>query len=101
MYPMAGIAIWLALGALIGFFTGKVTGAHGPFNVGSNTGVGMVAAVFSGFVTTVLFNGEKNNTGMWVSILVAGTSAIIALAIVRAIYGNRPPRFEDSATRLR
>ncbi len=100
MYPIAGIIIWLALGAVIGFFAGKVTHTSGPFGVGSNPGVGMVAAVVSGFITTVVCNGEKSGTGLWLSMVVAAVSAIFAIAVFRAIFPTRSPRFEDGSNRI-
>ncbi len=101
MYPMAGIALWLALGAFIGFFAGKVTRTSGPFGVGSNTGVGMVAAMTAGFITTLLWHGEKSTTGLWLSTAVAGVAALIAIFAFRLIYPTRSPRFEDGQNRLR
>jgi uncharacterized membrane protein YeaQ/YmgE (transglycosylase-associated protein family) len=100
MYPVAGIIVWLALGAIIGFFAGKVTGTSGPFGVGSNTGVGMGSAVLAGFITTVVCNGEKSGTGLWLSMVVAGAAAFISIAIFRALYPVRSPRFEDGQNRL-
>ena len=101
MYPMAGIMIWLALGAMIGFFAGKATGTSGAFGVGSNTGVSLVAAVLAGFVTTMFWNGDKSMSGLWLSILVAGVAAVVSIVAFRAIYPDRSPRFEDSHNRLR
>ena len=100
MYPIAGSLIWLALGAFIGYLAGKITHTSGPFGLGANTGVGMVAAAGAGFVSSVLWNGEKSGDGFLLSIVVAGAAALVGVYVFRKIYPHRSPRFEDSSTEL-
>ena len=89
MYPAAGILIWIALGAIIGWMAGKLTHTSGANGVMANTGVGALSAVIAGFTTTFFFHGERSDGGFWAGIFVAAGAAVACVALFRMLFPNR------------
>jgi uncharacterized membrane protein YeaQ/YmgE (transglycosylase-associated protein family) len=91
MYPAAGIPIWIVLGGIIGWLSGKVTHTDGYRGTMANTGVGAVSAVLAGFVVTFFYHGERSTSGFGLAIIVAALAAIAAVAVYRFVFPLRSP----------
>lgn len=89
MYPAAGMIIWVLLGGVVGWLSGKITRTDGQHGTMANLGVGALAAVVAGFVTTVAFEGERSTTGFWMAIWISGCAALVAVAVFRRLNRGR------------
>ncbi len=89
MYPAAGILIWIALGAMIGWMAGKLTNTTGANGVMTNTGVGALSAVVAGFAATFFFRGERSDGGFWAGIFIAAGAAVACVALFRVLFPHR------------
>ncbi len=89
MFSITGALAWIFLGGLIGWLTGKVTGTSHPNAVMANTGVGMVAAVTSGFVVQFVMNDHRSPAAFWLGIGVAILTAIVAVTVYRFFVPDR------------
>jgi len=83
-----GIIAWIVLGAIAGIVAEKLTGSRTGIVVA--TVVGIVGALLGGFLAKVLFNVHSLNSffnvSTWVTAIVG---AVILLAVVHAVTGNR------------
>ena len=89
MYPIAGLLIWAAIGAIVGFVAGKATNTSGAHGLMANTGVGTLSAVVAGFIGTFFFRGERSDDGFWGAIVIAAGAAIVCVALFRTFFPKR------------
>lgn len=82
------IIAWIILGGIAGWLASIIFGNSKDQGVIGNIAVGIVGAFIGGFLVD-LFGGQGvTGFNLW-SLLVAIAGAIIFLAIVRAIRGNK------------
>ena len=81
-----GIFAWIVVGLIAGWATGKLMQGSG-YGVIMDLVVGMVGAVFGGFIMRSL--GFSGQGGMIYTILVAIAGAVILTWIIRMVTGRR------------
>jgi len=81
---------WIIIGLLAGFLAGQVMKGSGYGLVGDIV-VGLVGAVLGGFLASVLGLGGLNSNDpiSWGSFFIALIGAIILIALLRLLSGNR------------
>lgn len=85
---LLNLLLWLVLGALAGWIASKVMGTGAQQGLLLDIVVGIVGAFLGGILMNVL--GFAGVTGFNIySLLVAILGAIVLLAIVKAVRGNR------------
>ncbi len=85
---LLNLLLWLVLGALAGWIASKVMGTSGQQGLLLDIVVGIVGAFLGGILMNVL--GFAGVTGFNIySLIVAILGAIVLLAIVKAVRGNR------------
>ena len=85
-----GILAWLVVGLIAGWLTNMVM-RSGRGNMVTDIVVGIVGALVGGFLAGQLFGVPNAVNGInLTSIVVAFLSAVVAIAIVRALPGRSP-----------
>jgi len=81
---------WIIIGLIAGYLASMVMG-RGGYGVVGDIVVGLVGALLGGFLASVLGLGGLNSNDpiSWGSLIIAVLGAIILIAIVRALSGNR------------
>jgi uncharacterized membrane protein YeaQ/YmgE (transglycosylase-associated protein family) len=81
---------WIVIGLLAGFLAGQIMKGSGYGLVGDVI-VGLVGAVLGGFLASVLGLGGLNSNDpiSWGSFFIALIGAIILIAVLRMLSGNR------------
>ncbi len=87
MLPIAGGIVWILLGCVIGLIAGKVTATTDHNRVMANVGVGIVAAIGTGAVVTLVSGGGRSTATFWLAIVCAAAAAIIAVSLYR-LFGH-------------
>jgi uncharacterized membrane protein YeaQ/YmgE (transglycosylase-associated protein family) len=84
-----GLLSWLIVGLIAGWLAGQVMRGGGYGLVGDIV-VGLVGALIGGFLGSSLFNIPNPVNGInLTSILVAFIGALILIAVLRMVSGNR------------
>lgn len=84
-----GLLAWLIVGLIAGWLAGQVMRGGGYGLVGDIV-VGIVGAMLGGFLGSSLFNIPNAVNGINVtSIFVAFAGAVILIAVLRIVSGNR------------
>jgi uncharacterized membrane protein YeaQ/YmgE (transglycosylase-associated protein family) len=85
-----GILIWIIVGIIAGWLAGLVMRGSGYGIVGDMV-LGIVGALVGGFLAGALFNIPDPISGLnLTTLIVAFLGAVIVVALVRLIAGNRP-----------
>ncbi len=81
---------WIVIGLLAGFLAGQIMKGSGYGLVGDVI-VGLVGAVLGGFLAAALGLGGLNSSDpiSWGSFFIALIGAIILIAVLRLLSGNR------------
>ena len=81
---------WLVIGLIAGYIASMVMG-RGGYGVVGDIVVGIVGAFIGGLIADLLDIGGPRGTDpfSWVSLIFAIIGAIILIAIIRAVSGNR------------
>lgn len=81
---------WIIIGLLAGWLASMVMG-RGGYGVVGDIVVGLIGALVGGFLASLLGLGGLNGSDpiSWGSLIIAVIGAIILIAIVRALSGNR------------
>jgi uncharacterized membrane protein YeaQ/YmgE (transglycosylase-associated protein family) len=81
---------WLIIGLIAGWLASVVMG-RGGYGVVGDIVVGIVGAIIGGLIADLLNIGgpRASDPFSWVSLIFAIIGAIILIAIVRALSGNR------------
>lgn len=81
---------WLVIGAIAGWIAGQVMGAGGYGLVGDII-VGLIGAFIGGLIARLLNIGGPlaSDPFSWVSFIFAVIGAIVLIAILRAVSGNK------------
>jgi uncharacterized membrane protein YeaQ/YmgE (transglycosylase-associated protein family) len=85
MHSIAGVSVWIFLGALVGWSAGKWTANDDPHHLMANLGVSITAAVLAGAVVTAVDGAAS--FGM--AIVFAFVAACVAVAAFRGIHPGR------------
>lgn len=80
-----GLISWIIVGLIAGWLTGQLMRGQG-YGCLTNLIVGVIGAVIGGYVVGFFVRGTAGFLG---SIVVATLGAVLFVAIVRAISGNR------------
>lgn len=84
-----GLFAWLVVGLIAGWLAGQVMKGEGYGLVGDIV-VGVVGALIGGFLGSALFNIPNAVNGInLTSILVAFIGALLLIAVLRMVSGNR------------
>ena len=97
MMPIAGVQMmtdhgyfmWLLMGLISGWLTGKVMSGHG-YGVLHDIVLGLIGAFVGGYLAGLVFD-EGRELHFWGSLLVAFIGGCIVVGLYRKIRGNRPP----------
>ncbi|MCG5056232.1 MAG: GlsB/YeaQ/YmgE family stress response membrane protein [Myxococcales bacterium] len=89
MNPGYGIVMWLVIGALTGGLGGRLMHTDAYQGALPNVIVGIMGAMVGGFVTSVVFGGNRSDNGFLASTLAALLGAGLVLAVWRAVTGRR------------
>ncbi len=81
------IIIWLIVGLVAGWIASMIMG-RGGYGIVGDIVVGLVGSFIGGILASLIF-GSAPNTVSWSGLIVAIIGAIILIAIVRALTGNR------------
>jgi uncharacterized membrane protein YeaQ/YmgE (transglycosylase-associated protein family) len=81
---------WIIIGLLAGFIAGQVMKGS-SFGLVGDIVVGLLGALIGGFLASLLgFGGLNSNDPIsWGSLIIAILGAIVLIAIVRLLSGNR------------
>ena len=81
---------WIIIGLLAGFLAGQIMKGSG-FGLVGDIVVGLIGAVLGGFLASVLGLGGLNSDDpiSWGSFFIALIGAIVLIAILRLLSGNR------------
>jgi len=81
---------WIIIGLIAGWLASMVMG-RGGYGVVGDIVVGLVGALIGGFLASLLGLGGLNGSDpiSWGSLIIALLGAIILIAVVRALSGNR------------
>lgn len=81
---------WIVIGLLAGFVAGQVMKGSG-YGIVGDVIVGLVGAVIGGFLASVLGLGGLNSNDpiSWGSFFIAVIGAIVLIALLRLLSGNR------------
>lgn len=82
------IVLWILFGALAGWIASRIMRTDAEMGMGANIVVGIIGAFIGGFLVR-LFTGVDVVGFSVVSLIVAIVGAVVLLAIVKAITGNR------------
>jgi len=87
---MITILGWIIIGLIAGWLASMVMG-RGGYGVVGDIVVGLVGALIGGFLASLLGLGGLNSSDpiSWGSLVLAVIGAIVLIAIVRALSGNR------------
>jgi uncharacterized membrane protein YeaQ/YmgE (transglycosylase-associated protein family) len=87
---LGNIIGWIVIGLIAGLIAGMVMKGSGYGLVGDIV-VGLVGALLGGFLASVLGLGGLNSNDpiSWGSLIIAVIGAIILIAILRMVSGNR------------
>lgn len=87
---MLTIIGWIIIGLIAGWLASMVMG-RGGYGVVGDIVVGLVGALIGGFLASLLGLGGLNSGDpiSWGSLILAVIGAIVLIAIVRALSGNR------------
>mgnify|MGYP001794067286 CR=1 FL=1 len=87
---LANLLGWVVIGLIAGLIAGMVMKGSGYGLVGDIV-VGLVGALLGGFLASLLGLGGLNSSDpiSWGSLLIAVVGAIILIAILRLVSGNR------------
>ena len=80
-----GLISWIIVGLIAGWLTGQIMRGRG-YGCLTNLIVGVIGAVIGGFVVGFFVHGTAGFLG---SIVVATLGAVLFVAVVRGISGNR------------
>jgi uncharacterized membrane protein YeaQ/YmgE (transglycosylase-associated protein family) len=83
--PPFGPIGWIAVGLIAGWLTGRIMRGRG-YGCLTNLLLGVTGAVIGGFVVGFFVKGTAGFIG---SIIVATIGAVLFVAVVRAVAGNR------------
>jgi uncharacterized membrane protein YeaQ/YmgE (transglycosylase-associated protein family) len=84
-----GLISWIVVGLIAGWLANMVMKGSGQ-GLMSNLILGIIGALFGGFLAGALFGVENAVSGFNLqSILTASVGAIVVIAIIRAISGRR------------
>jgi len=81
---------WIVIGLLAGFLAGQIMKGSG-YGIVGDVIVGLVGAVLGGFLASVFGLGGLNSNDpiSWGSFFIALIGAIILIAVLRMLSGNR------------
>jgi len=81
---------WIIIGLLAGFLAGQIMKGSG-YGIVGDVIVGLVGAVIGGFLASVFGLGGLNSNDpiSWGSFFIALIGAIILIAVLRMLSGNR------------
>lgn len=82
------IVLWILFGALAGWIASRIMRTDAQMGMGANIVVGIIGAFIGGFLVR-LFTGVDVVGFSIVSLVVAIVGAVVLLAIVKAVSGNR------------
>ena len=82
------IVLWILFGALSGWIASRIMRTDAQMGMGENIVVGIIGAFIGGFLVR-LFTGVDVVGFSIVSLVVAIVGAVVLLAIVKAVSGNR------------
>ena len=87
---LINILSWLVIGLLAGWLASMIMG-RGGYGVVGDIIVGLIGALVGGFLGSLLFGRGLNEGDGWDfgNFIIALIGAIIVIAIVRALSGNR------------
>ena len=80
-----GIIAWLVVGLIAGWAAGKVSRGHG-FGLIGDLVVGLIGALVGGLIAGLFIQGSIGFIG---SIIIAFLGAVVLLALLRLVSGNR------------
>ena len=80
-----GIIAWILVGLIAGWAAGKVSRGHG-FGLIGDLVVGLIGALIGGLVAGAFIQGSVGFLG---SIIIAFLGAVVLLALIRLLGGNR------------
>ena len=83
-----GILSWIVVGLIAGLLAKLILPGNNPGGLIVTTVIGMVGAVFGGFVIGILGGDGATGFNVW-SILVATLGAVILLFVYRLFTGGR------------
>ena len=84
-----GIIAWIALGLIVGFLAEKIVNGGDSHGVIVTTLIGIVGAVFGGWLATKLFHVNDINGFFNISTwLTALAGAVILLALFHLVFGG-------------
>jgi len=87
---MLTILGWIIIGLITGWLASMIMG-RGGYGVVGDIVVGLVGALIGGFLASLLGIGNLNGSDpiSWGSLVLAVIGAIVLIAVVRALSGNR------------
>ena len=83
-----GLLAWLLIGIVAGWITGKIMKGSG-YGVFVDMFVGLVGALFGGYLSSYFGFGGVSEHGMVGSILIAVVGAVLLTVILRLLTVNR------------
>jgi uncharacterized membrane protein YeaQ/YmgE (transglycosylase-associated protein family) len=86
---MLDIVLWILFGALAGWIASKIMKTDAQMGAMANIAVGIIGAFIGGFVVRMLTGSTTTDQFSIGGLLVAILGAVILLAIVKAVTGNR------------
>ena len=83
-----GLFAWIVIGVIAGWITGKIMKGSG-YGVFVDMFVGLVGALFGGYISSYFGFGGVSEHGMVGSILIAVVGAVLLTVLLRLLTVNR------------
>ncbi len=82
------IISWIVIGGLAGWIASLIMKTDQSMGLGTNVVVGIIGGLLGGFIMSLFGSAGVTGFNVW-SLLVATIGAVVLLAIVKAVRGNR------------